>query len=84
MEHLQTQDKKQRRTVYSEGGNEVLRLSYPTVTGDTPAANHTAALVKALVDYGEKRRRGSPPRRCSRHCKAAGFLILPATRTTFR
>ena len=54
MEHLQTQDKKQRRIVYSKGGNEVLRLAYPTVTGDTPAATHTATLVKALVDFGEK------------------------------
>ena len=54
MEHLQTQDKKQRRIVYSKGGNEVLWLAYPTVTGDTPAATHTATLVKALVDFGEK------------------------------
>ena len=54
MECLQVENKKQRRIVYSKAGNEVLRLAYPTVTGDTPAATHTAALVKALVSFGEK------------------------------
>lgn len=54
MELLQIKDKRQHRIASKRGGNEVLRLSYPTVTGDTPAAIHTAALLKALVEFGER------------------------------
>lgn len=54
MECLQAKDKRQRRIASERGGSEVLRLSYPTVTGDTPAAIHTAALLRALVQFGEK------------------------------
>ncbi len=53
MECLQAKDKKQRRILSHKGGSEVLRLTYPTVTGETAAATHTLALINALADFGE-------------------------------
>ena len=58
MEYLGKQDQK-RRTLLSESGNEVLRLSYPVVVGDTPAALHVAAMVGALVGYAEREALGA-------------------------
>ena len=54
MEYLRKEDKKRRRLLLSKSGNEVLRLSYPAVTGDSPAARHVAALIGALIDYAER------------------------------
>lgn len=45
---------KVKRCVLFDGGNEVLLLTYPTVTGTTPAALHTAALIDALVTYARE------------------------------
>ncbi|MBQ2773072.1 MAG: hypothetical protein IJF45_01860 [Clostridia bacterium] len=42
------------RCVLRHGGNEVLLLTYPTLTGDTPAALHTAALIEALIAYARE------------------------------
>lgn len=53
MDFLKNEGKK-RRVLRSKGGNEVLRLSYPLVAGDTPAALHVAALIEALVDYAAR------------------------------
>ena len=43
------------RCVLRHGGNEVLLLTYPTLTGGTPAALHTAALIEALIAYARER-----------------------------
>lgn len=53
MEYLRKEGKK-RRVLLSAGGSEVLRLSYPTIAGDSPAAQHVAAMVRALVGYAER------------------------------
>ena len=50
MEKLQISPKKERCMLRYEG-NEVLLLTYPTLTGSTPAARHTAALIEALAAY---------------------------------
>ena len=42
------------RCVLRHGGNEVLLLTYPTLTGDTPAALHIAALIEALIAYARE------------------------------
>ncbi|MBE6603856.1 MAG: hypothetical protein E7636_05980 [Ruminococcaceae bacterium] len=42
------------RCVLRHGGNEVLLLTYPTLTGDTPAALHTAALIEALIAHARE------------------------------
>lgn len=42
------------RCMLRHGGNEVLLLTYPTLTGDTPAALHTAALIEALTGYARE------------------------------
>ena len=42
------------RCVLRHGGNEVLLLTYPTLTGSTPAARHTAALIETLTAYARK------------------------------
>ena len=52
MEYLRKEGTK-RRVLLSKNGNEVLRLSHPLITGDTPAARHVAALIEALVGYAE-------------------------------
>ena len=53
MEKLHISSKKARHMLL-HGGNEVLLLTYPTVTGDTEAARHAAALVAALADYARE------------------------------
>ena len=45
---------KAERCVLFDGGNEVLLLTYPTVTGTTPAALHAAALIEALAAYARE------------------------------
>ena len=42
-----------KREILRHSGNEVLLLTYPAVTGDTPAARHAAALIDALVHYAK-------------------------------
>lgn len=54
MEFLRKEDRKRQRVLLSKSGNEVLWLSYPILTGDTPAARHTAALIEALIGYAEQ------------------------------
>ena len=53
MEKLQISPKKERCMLHC-GGNEVLLLTYPTLTGSTPAALHTAALIEALIAYARE------------------------------
>jgi hypothetical protein len=53
MEKLQISPKKERCMLRYEG-NEVLLLTYPTLTGDTPAALHAAALIEALIAYARE------------------------------
>ncbi len=52
MKKLQIETKAALRSAW-HAGNEVLRISYPVIQGETPAAQHTAALVAALVTYAE-------------------------------
>lgn len=52
MEKLHISPTKTREAVRALG-NEVLLLTYPTVTGDTPTACHAAALIDALVHYAK-------------------------------
>lgn len=52
MEKLQIEAKAALRSAW-HAGNEVLRISYPVIRGETPAAQHTAALVAALVTYAK-------------------------------
>ena len=53
MENLRIEAKHACRTVH-HAGNEVLRIFYPVIGGNTPAAAHTAALIEALVAHGEQ------------------------------
>lgn len=53
MENLHISPQKT-RCVLRHGGNEVLLLTYPTLTGDTPAALHAAALIEALIAYARE------------------------------
>ena len=53
MEKLQI-DPKNKARVLTDAGNEVLLLTYPRVTGDTPAAQHTIKLITALTQYAEQ------------------------------
>lgn len=52
MEKLHIEPRSACRTV-RHAGNEALRIFYPVIRGDTPAAAHTAALIEALLAYGE-------------------------------
>ena len=52
MEKLQIEVKDRFSSAW-HAGNEVLRISFPVIHGETPAARHTAALVAALVTYAE-------------------------------
>ncbi|MBQ9801768.1 MAG: hypothetical protein IJW51_01685 [Clostridia bacterium] len=54
MEKLHILPNKQLRAV-RRGGNEVLLLRLPLVTGDTPAARHVAAMIEALATHAEAR-----------------------------
>lgn len=42
-----------KREIIRHSGNEVLLLTYPAVTGDTPAARHAAALIEALTHHAK-------------------------------
>jgi len=42
------------RQMLRHGGNNVLLLTYPTIGGDTPAAEHAKNLVAALIDYAKE------------------------------
>ena len=42
------------RCMLRHGGNEVLLLTYPKLTGNTPAALHVAALIEALTGYARQ------------------------------
>ncbi|MBQ4273500.1 MAG: hypothetical protein IJB94_00825 [Clostridia bacterium] len=52
MENLQITPKLCCRRIH-RCGTEVLRIITPNVTGTTPAATHTAALIEALVRHAE-------------------------------
>ena len=52
MEKLHISPTKTREVIRAHG-TEVLLLTYPSVSGDTPAARHAAALVGALVHYAK-------------------------------
>ncbi len=56
MEKLHISPKKAREMLLFDG-NGVLLLTYPTVTGDTPAACHAASLISALADYARENAR---------------------------
>ena len=53
MGNLHIEAKPACRTV-RHAGNEVLRIFYPVIGGNTKAAAHTAALIEALVAHGEQ------------------------------
>lgn len=53
MKKLHISPSRQQRAV-RRGGGEVLLLLLPVVTGDTPAAKHTAAIIEALAAHAEK------------------------------
>ena len=42
------------RQMIRHGGNNVLLLTYPSIGGDTPAAEHAKNLVAALIDYAKE------------------------------
>ena len=52
MEKL-TISEKPSQLVLRHAGSEVLRVTYPEVSGDTAAARHAAAMIGALVGYAK-------------------------------
>lgn len=69
------------RCVLFHGGNEVLLLTYPTVTGTTPAALHAAALIEALAAYA--REQVTPLATAALKAAVASGRIFDFTRHTY-
>ena len=57
---------KRAQDVYKKGGLEILLVSYPVLSGETPLAKHCNALVEALRAYAR-----SEPRELAEHALAA-------------
>ena len=53
---------KRAQDVYKKGGLEILLVSYPVLSGETPLAKHCNALVEALRAYAR-----SEPREWAEH-----------------